>query len=355
MLDLQSAFDRGSRPLLQGENFLEPLNINDADVTIGTEIMHTDCFTEMTFPLLTYRAMICQHRLSDFSRFASKCVKSGSELASAWHQRQLSVLVEFEQYTQHLRSIYGPASFERFILAVARESLLSMHLLVRRPLYRISTEMRPHEDDFDTLHAATEILESAAFKASPEFMPWAWYSFTKWYALAIVLAELCSHRSWSEVEWRAWNIAEASFGRYAQLVADTKDGLLWKPIKQLMEKAQSVRKVQTLHRPMENNAAQWQANTVQLHQDGQAQVRLDTVVQSHNQKLDSVWRNDSHKLDSTSQDDSQKLDFIPQLPTDDDGMLNAEDPLSWIHWEAFLEDLGNDSQYPMPEFGDITP
>lgn len=58
-----------------------------------------------------------------------------------------------------------------------------------------------------------------------EFAPWAWFQCVKWYALAVVLAELCVtyHGPFAA---RAWKAAQLSFDDYAKDVADSEKGLL---------------------------------------------------------------------------------------------------------------------------------
>lgn len=61
----------------------------------------------------------------------------------------------------------------------------------------------------------------------------------KWYALAVVLAELCTAQG--PLADRAWQVAQIIYDDYAKVVADTKKGLLWKPIAKLMRRVRDVR------------------------------------------------------------------------------------------------------------------
>ena len=158
----------------------------------------------------------------------------------------MATVAQFESYVQQLSSTNNNSlvtpSFRRFTIAVGRESILSIKLLLRRPLHKLPPSFRPIPDTFNVLKAGTDVLESAAFKAHPEFAQWARFSWVKWYALAIVLAELCDRtHAWSEeVEGRAWNIARREYDRYGALVADAETGLLWEPIVRLMRRVEVV-------------------------------------------------------------------------------------------------------------------
>jgi hypothetical protein len=92
---------------------------------------------------------------------------------------------------------------------------------------------------------ATEVLERSKSKRSWfQFAQWAWYKWVKWFALAVVLAELCKARgSFAD---RAWFVAQQFFDDYATIVADTKSGLLWKPIAKLMQRTRSLRAAQNI-------------------------------------------------------------------------------------------------------------
>ena len=69
---------------------------------------------------------------------------------------------------------------------------------------------------------------------------WRWYDWVPWYALAIVLAELCSGPHGASTE-HAWMVAESSYLYYEKNVADGDEGLLWKPITRLLRKVKALR------------------------------------------------------------------------------------------------------------------
>lgn len=80
-------------------------------------------------------------------------------------------------------------------------------------------------------------LRSSLGKATTtEIRRWAWYSWVKWYALAVALAELCVSQQAIRADDK-WDVVVPCFDRYATLVADGRTGLLWAPIKRPMAKA----------------------------------------------------------------------------------------------------------------------
>ncbi|KAF2479296.1 hypothetical protein BDY17DRAFT_53780 [Neohortaea acidophila] len=227
VLDLQCSFDRGSQPLLRSDDFPSwPLNINDHELSpehAPSPSRPLDAqYTEMSLSSIIYRAGICQRRLTEIGLSAASSNVTVDPIIV--HRQQHSVLSEFEHSVLQLSSLldHSGSSIQKFTLAVANESLVAMRLLIRRPLYRSGNGSNPHganvDGDFDLLSTATSVLESSQMKRTQiEFAPWAWFSWVKWYALAIVLAELCTARG-PEAD-RAWEVAQKSFDDYAEAAA----------------------------------------------------------------------------------------------------------------------------------------
>ncbi|QIW97077.1 hypothetical protein AMS68_002595 [Peltaster fructicola] len=240
MLDLQSSFDRGSQPLLRGQDFPIPAaDVGGPDLALTGPLKH---FSTMTTSLMTYQAMLCQRELMESTAIA---LVTG-QLQHEWWSAQLRTFRRFEQYVANISVACGGGTstaipLQSFTMAVAKESLLTMRLLLYRPLQKLSGQLKPPQPDFDILQSAVNVLESAEFKVQPEYAKWSWYTWVKWYALAIALAELCrTPRPWQDHILQAWNVAAMSYDKYAQLVADTDQGLLWRPIDKLMGRTRQI-------------------------------------------------------------------------------------------------------------------
>lgn len=254
ILDMQSAFDRGSKPLLGSDDFQTwPMNIDDSELLqhpLPSASQSRNSFTDMSFSMIVYRAMICQRKLTEIGRSAEPGDLTVDRIAAGYEQ--ISVLADFERHVRQLAALRNasssPSAIQRFTVAVAEESLVAMRLLLHRPLHRRGNSYIPAEygpnQIIDILTTATEVLESSLLKrASTEFMKWAWFSWVKWYALAIVLAELLCTASGPLAD-RAWKAAQQCYENYAKFVADTKSGLLWEPIAKLMRKVKIMRQEQ---------------------------------------------------------------------------------------------------------------
>lgn len=322
VLDLQSAFDRGSRPLLESRQFVAwPLNLDDAD--IPTHEMRgyvpQDRFTEMSFSLLTYRAGICQRRLTEFGIAASE---GDSTFARA---QQINTLAEFENYVDQLQAQLHTSSttIAAFTVAVAQESLVAMRLLLHRPLhYQGSGPKELNKGPFDgheLLRTAVSVLERSQSKRSwAQFAQWAWFKWVKWYALAVVLVELCH----SDPAHYAWPIAERSLDDYASIVADSDSGLLWLPIKRLMHKACTNRtRLSTAQH--DANVSLYETNDYQYHRSEGWSLGFTDASSSSEPRLEN-------------HSSLEAEDTLSGAITNDYG---ADSDLGWCDWASLMHDI----------------
>ncbi|EEY17744.1 conserved hypothetical protein [Verticillium alfalfae VaMs.102] len=68
-----------------------------------------------------------------------------------------------------------------------------------------------------------------------------WYDmYPQWHPLAVALAELCAQTEGELVD-RAWVVVEGAVPRLESMVADTRKGPLWRPVKKLLKKARGLR------------------------------------------------------------------------------------------------------------------
>lgn len=64
--------------------------------------------------------------------------------------------------------------------------------------------------------------------------------WVQWHALAVALAGLCSIRD-TPLADEAWDYVNRAYDRHSRRVADTKNGMLWRPIEKLYKKASAFR------------------------------------------------------------------------------------------------------------------
>ncbi|KAI5918216.1 fungal-specific transcription factor domain-containing protein [Camillea tinctor] len=117
-----------------------------------------------------------------------------------------------------------------------------------------------------TLRTATTIMElSERGRSGPFGENFRWWSelYVQWHPLAVALAELCTlHQSQSQPQShlpshpqlrsqqqkqtklltdKAWALIDAVFPKWSEVIADTKRGTLWRPIRALYRKAREAR------------------------------------------------------------------------------------------------------------------
>ena len=320
--DLQSAFDRGSRALLHSSDFVHwPINSDDIDMTVhsASQPVLEQSSTEMTFVQMTFHAGFCHRRLTELGLSAADDT-TDPHIA---RRQQLDALADFESYATRLQEQCGtaPTKLQAFAISVAQESLVAMRLLFHRPLHKRGKNHGAYAegqiDNNELLIMATEVLERSQSKRSwYQFAQWAWFKWVKWYALAVVLAELCTARGNSAD--RAWLVAQQSFDNYATIVADTKSGLLWKPIAKLMQRARSLREAQI----------------------ATARDIVPTVIPT---STDLQWReygltdppDMEARLDDQQPMSTGETNLGGEFPTKTDPDID----MSWFHWDLLIEDI----------------
>jgi hypothetical protein len=237
LLDTHCALDRGTLPIISCRAMGPmPMNILDVDFSAGRFSGSVGThFTEMSFSCMTYEAMICQKKLCDLS-------SEKQDARLEWDRRKSIV----DNYAASMRAKYyniphEATAIQKLTSVAAKEIVLNMHILLRRPPYRASTLNIPLSDDFDILQVAIQILERSLQLKQPCFSNWAWKSWVKWYVLAVVLAELYAHPDASNFEM-AFSVAKSSFEQHRLLIADGEKGMLWRPIVKLMRSVEQRRR-----------------------------------------------------------------------------------------------------------------
>lgn len=244
LMDTHGSYDRGTPPILHWDDLgPAPLLLNDNEISRAVvPVLSSPAFNDMSFFALMFRAMACQ----------KKMMSMPDSPEDGWTAK-LQLVLSFERSIKHdyfnVREDAQP--FERFTKQVAKEIIASMHLLLRRPPYRQRPGLVPSSDNFNVLEHSTKLLQQELVTKSPEFAPWAWKSWVRWNALAIVLVELSS-QSPGESYDTAYSIAVQSFNHYSSLIADTDKGMLWKPITKLMRRLQQLKHSNTVSEQVSN-------------------------------------------------------------------------------------------------------
>ena len=248
VLDSHGAQDRASDPVISADSFNTPLplHINDDDLRIDSaeEVKEREGFTDMTFCLVCHEVFDTERQLNYAPMRELGQPQGGSQ--EHWSQRIDKVTnvqrrIE-ERYLRHLNLAHP---FHWATRMVADVVISMMWLLVYRPLQRRSDSTSSSRvADPGILRLSVEVLERGyQIHTDPATSSFRWLAqtYVQWHALAVTTAELCVKTEGPVVE-RAWAVLEPIFKEAAHHVADSDKGMLWRPIKKLMNRAQGVRR-----------------------------------------------------------------------------------------------------------------
>ncbi|KAL8819178.1 MAG: hypothetical protein Q9223_002331 [Gallowayella weberi] len=248
ILDGRAAEDRGSDPMIteMSYNTLMPSNVNDEDIDpeMTHPIVGREGYTEMTFCLICHEVSVTIRQLN----YVPPGLCGGSSTGDLPDREEKERLVNecHERLeTKYLRYCDTSVPLSWVTSMVARMIMARMWLIVHKPLQRQEGEMSPHgsKDDMKILSMATEVIEYAhVLETEPHAGKWRWFLGTwhQWYALAMTLAELCKHPHGPTAD-RAWQAVDRVFDPWANKVADSRTGGLWRPIKKLRNTARNAR------------------------------------------------------------------------------------------------------------------
>jgi hypothetical protein len=348
VLDMKASEDRGSEPMIAEDSFNTgmPYNLNDED--FGHESQHPllerKGVTDMTFSLISM----------DVSNTARKVnfVPPGAEHRPlTLRQKEELVKQCSERIENHHLAGCDPSNPHHWLLyMLGRLLILKLWSVIQYPLQSRQSEDLPRGQSLRTVVSLLEITEMIeAHEAAARFT---WYinTYVPWHALAVALAELCNETQGPLAD-RAWGVVDKCYDKYSNRVADTKDGMLWRPIKSLLKRAQAAR--QRVHQPSAIQTA--------FH------PLIDPALQDPTAALPPVSEHiPSLNLDSTQNAFdmpmiSEGMDLMSQTPCPlfgDDFFSLTNMPLSstqtfdenmnWDDWNEFVFDVHALSPYVAP-------
>ncbi|PQE20699.1 multidrug resistance regulator 1 protein [Rutstroemia sp. NJR-2017a BBW] len=205
VLDARASEDRGSETLISKGSFNTrlPSNINDEDIFVDSKVPPVERvgYTEMTFPLITMNVSYA-------------CIQLNFVPPQSEDQ-----ILTFQEKEQIVKECI--AKIETVYLMGIDPTKLGWITMVSRLLSLKLIEMIWQHD------------------SSTGFF-WFFQTYVPWHALAIALAELCVETSGPLAD-QAWQVVEHNFNKWSEYVADTKDGMIWRPVKNLLKRAKAAR------------------------------------------------------------------------------------------------------------------
>lgn len=233
ILDVRCAEDRGTQPMIFDGSFNTsmPLNINDDDYGPETSepVPEFSGLTDMTLSLITHKLAFVFRKLL----FPNQI--------SFTEKEQMIKSLSFEFESLYFQKCDAEVPIQWFLSMVGRLLILKMWLSLRYPLQARDQPIYPNTTPDQTLRTAVLILEIMnMYENNPKSFRFKWVGRTwvQWHPLAVVLTELCVQTKGPLVD-RAWAVVESVWNTYGERVADTTEGMLWKPLKGLLKKAQA--------------------------------------------------------------------------------------------------------------------
>ena len=333
-LDIRCCEDRGSDPFIHDSTFntKRPLNIHDSDMdpqTIGP-IPERFEFTQMT------KTHIANIFWSTAMKIAfDPPVKEGEEKVTIPFDQKVLMVEQLEKRLENEVLVFcNPSNILAWVTAIVVRLVMARHRLAiyHPPMHDDRSPDHQNVSRDKVLETAVQIMEYAhSLDMEPAAAKWRWYFKThvQWHALAATLAELSVQNKGPLVE-RAWMIVDTVFDDWAARIADSSQGMLWRPIKKLMKKAQSRRDERKASSPSA------------MLQQQQPLPPFGTpfgssFVSPQDQTSESMPYHPNSVLGL-----SQKHNLGQGLPPDILATLNVNDPtdaINWAGWDEFMQDF----------------
>lgn len=354
VLDVRASEDISADPMILELSFntKKPLNINDSDMdpTSNQPIIERKGYTEMTQVSLSHEVSPLAWRLGYTPPMRDNEEPPGRSL-----DEKRRMLGEWEEHLQtNIFPRCDPSVPTAWVTTVIAQLITRrLRLSIYHPVQHSSrpTE-RPQVSRETLLKTAIECMEfSHLLDTDPIAARWRWFfkTYVQWHALAATLAELCVQTKGPLVD-RAWRIIDVVFDDWANRIADSPSGMLWRPIKKLKSKAQAVR----------NEA---RISSLNLNAQTQQQLPLPYFGTSDSNILQSPINNLGPLRSASFPDYSQN---VPQnvyqmgsgdsfggtsvLDTDTSSMTVDEmtGTMNWAEWDQFMQDFQTEDQLAQP-------
>ncbi|WPG98392.1 Hypothetical protein R9X50_00118200 [Acrodontium crateriforme] len=370
-LDVFTALDRGTESIIAYDSYNTPLpkNLNDIDWDENSTSIESvnGGITDMSFAMMGYEATEYTRRLT---------TADINPHGDTWQQR-LEIAKEFGAHVRdkYLKYCNPTIKFHCFIRMVGTSMAASQILRAVRPIVRYISSVPPRIDSPYVLQiAVNSLLESERVHHDPQLAQWRWFFWVHWHAIAVALAGLCSIRD-TDLADRAWELVDSAYVRHAKHVADTPNGMLWRPVEKLYRKAaafraegkraplsplngqksipQSAPKIrETVSTPSTMASPNFNTSPVSLYPQTQNLSLADTAMNNGNgtMTIDPSLTSTSTSNDLTAFDFDLMNDpsTLPPLQPGD---------MSWMDWEHIVNDLSttndpiNNPLYQSPDFG----
>lgn len=221
MLDLQSSFSQGSKPIITSSQTDVPSNVDDSDFDIDSEgdLPERSRLTDMTFALVAYHAQMSARQLHFATSTATDLdpqtqPKSRSlQTSFDWSERE-SIANAFETSATQLLQYCDPSESEYawFTKQSAETFIAGMKIGAIRPFQRIGQGAPPRvQGNSYLLELAIKTLDNKdRLYNDPAYHRFQWYVSPQWQSIALAMTE-CYISTDRELVRKAWPLIESVF------------------------------------------------------------------------------------------------------------------------------------------------
>ncbi|CAM1505890.1 Fc.00g115270.m01.CDS01 [Cosmosporella sp. VM-42] len=239
-LDMRTSEDRATEPIFPGYvlDMSMPGNLDDEDFQYDSEhpLRSRIGPTDMTLCLLNMEAL-CISRKLNFRSPASE-----SEVIS-FENRKILV----REYAEKVESTYLASGGyrdkrTRLLRIVGRYWVYKLQLVLYYPLHSpVSQEqLQPRPQGLNIAMEFLKLNEVVEQHPSSAGFAWLYKTYVPWHPVAVALSEICIQPQ-SSLAQLAWELIESRLGDWSRRVIDTKEAMLWGPIRNLMKRARLAR------------------------------------------------------------------------------------------------------------------
>jgi hypothetical protein len=343
VLDIKASEDRGSEPMIAEHSFNTrmPCNLNDEDFGHESQhpLMERKGVTDMTFSL------ICMD-VSNTARKVNFVPPDTEHQPLTLRQKEELVKQCSERIENHHLAGCNPSNPHHWLLYMLGCLLiLKLWSVLQYPLQSRQSQDLPRGQSLRTVVSYLEIIEMLEANESAASFNWYFNTYVPWHTLAVALAELCNETHGPLAD-RAWAVIDRGYTKYSNRVADTKEGMLWRPIKSLLKRAQAVR--ERAHQPDATQAALQSLTDLALQESEITQQLPSLNLNPTQSAFDMPMMGDG--LGEMSQtpyplfgNDFFSLADMPLSTTE-----TFYENMNWNDWNEFVLDVHAISPYVVP-------
>ena len=240
VLDTRASDHRCSEPIILEGSFNTSMlcNLNDEDFEYASQhpLPQRKGITEMTFCLMSME-------LSNAGRKIN--------FIPATSERQTLTLQQKEELvkscTDRIETCYlagcDPSEQSTWLVRMLGHLLiLKLWLIIHHPLQSQESESQKYSRGQSLRTVVTVLTVADLIEENDSAAGFVWFfkTYVPWHALAVALAELCTETQGPLAD-RAWSIIDKGYKKWNERIAETKEDVLWHPVKILLKRAPAAR------------------------------------------------------------------------------------------------------------------